>query len=275
MRRMRCTVLALAFGALATSAPRVFADGGTPGPSNTAATSPAPAPAPSAPWCAPELVTLPGEVCAFTPAKEAPGPRTLVIYLHGVIQPDSGWQWAQQRGAARAGARHGLAVLMPRGRRGIGPKTMEDWWTWPTGVSAQKTHEDAVVAEWDAARAELERRAGQRFERVLVFGFSNGAYYATSLAMRGRLPVQGYAVFAGGSGAPYLARSGARTNPRPPVFVAWGAKDSAHRDQVELARMLKQLRWPSKSLGSRRAGHAMTDAQVEAAVRFLGVPAVP
>jgi predicted esterase len=209
-------------------------------------------------------------VCAFTPAKESPGPRTLVIFLHGVIQPDSGWQWAQQRGAARAGSRHGFAVLMPRGRRGIGPKTMEDWWTWPTAVAAQKGNEDAIVAEWDAARAELERRAGRRFERVLVFGFSNGAYYATSLALRGRLPVQGYAVFAGGAGAKYLERAGAKTKPRVPVFVAWGAKDSAHRDQVALARMLKRLGWPSESMGSKRAGHAMTDAQVEAAVRFLG-----
>jgi predicted esterase len=149
---------------------------------------------------------------------------------------------------------------------------MEGWWTWPTAVAAQKAHEDTIVAEWDAARAELERRAGRPFERVLVFGFSNGAYYATSLAMRARLPVQGYAAFAGGAGAPYLARIGATTKQRAPVFVAWGAKDSAHRDQVELARMLKRLRWPSSSLGSKRAGHAMTDAQVEAAVRFLQRP---
>jgi hypothetical protein len=28
-----------------------------------------------------------------------------VIFLHGVIQPDSGWQWAQQRAVARIGHR--------------------------------------------------------------------------------------------------------------------------------------------------------------------------
>jgi predicted esterase len=263
---MRRAVLALALSALVTSAPRALAQDKAPA---------SPAPLPAAPWCAPELTTLPGDVCAFTPTKEAPGPRTLVIYLHGVILPDSGWQWAQQRGAARAGARHGFTVLMPRGRRGIGPRTMEDWWAWPTAVAAQKGNEDTIVAEWDAARTELERRAGQRFERVLVFGFSNGAYYATSLALRGRLPVQGYAVFAGGAGAKYLERAAAKVKPRAPVFVAWGGKDAAHRDQVGLARMLKRIRWPSESMGSKRAGHAMTDAQVEAAVRFLGKPARP
>ncbi|KYF61425.1 hypothetical protein BE11_07255, partial [Sorangium cellulosum] len=193
----------------------------------------------------------------------------LMIFLHGVVQPESGWQWAQQRGAARAGARHGVVVMMPRGRRGIGPRTMEDWWCWPTATAAQASHEDALLAEWDAARAELERRAGGRFERVLVLGFSNGAYYATSLAMRGRLPVDGYAAFAGGSGARYLERAGAQTRLRVPLFVGWGGKDPAHRDQVALARMLRRLKWPSKALGKPRAGHAMTDDQVDQAFAFL------
>ncbi|AUX46670.1 uncharacterized protein SOCE26_081770 [Sorangium cellulosum] len=232
-----------------------------------------PAPAPSAPaaarWCAPELESLPGEACAFLPARQAPGPRVLVIFLHGVVQPDSGWQWAQQRGAARAGARHGVAVLMPRGRRGIGPKGMEDFWCWPTATAAQQAHEDVLLAEWEAARAALEQRAGGRFERVLVFGFSNGAYYATSLAMRGRLPVDGYAAFAGGSGARYLERAGAQARRRVPLFVGWGGKDPAHRDQVALAKMLRRLKWPSKALGKPRAGHAMTDDQVDQALRFL------
>ncbi|WP_437276595.1 dienelactone hydrolase family protein [Sorangium sp. So ce375] len=248
----------------------------TPAAAPASSASPAAAPpeaAAAARWCAPELASLPGEVCAFLPAKEAPGPRVLMIFLHGVVQPDSGWQWAQQRGAARAGARHGVAVMMPRGRRGIGPKTMsntmEDWWCWPTASAAQAAHEDALIAEWDAARAELERRAGGRFERVLVFGFSNGAYYATSLAMRGRLPVDGYAAFAGGSGARYLQRAGAQTKLRAPIFVGWGGKDPAHKDQVALAKMLRKLKWPSRSLGKPRAGHAMTDDQVDKAFAFL------
>ncbi|MDC0685894.1 alpha/beta hydrolase [Sorangium atrum] len=289
--RSLVTVLSLAALLAAGASASANGDGTSPPPAAAPAASapPAAAPAASAPpaaaptasapaspqdaaaarWCAPELASLPGEVCAFLPAREAPGPRVLVIFLHGVVQPDSGWQWAQQRGAARAGARHGVAVMMPRGRRGIGPKTMEDWWCWPTASAAQTAHEDALIAEWDAARAELERRAGGRFERVLVFGFSNGAYYATSLAMRGRLPVDGYAAFAGGSGARYLQRAGAQTKLRAPVFVGWGGKDPAHQDQVALAKMLRRLKWPSRSLGKPRAGHAMTDEQVDQAFAFL------
>ncbi|WP_437895391.1 alpha/beta hydrolase [Sorangium sp. So ce124] len=279
--RSLVTVLSLAALLAAGASASANGDGTSPPPAAAPAASapPAAAPTASAPaspqdaaaarWCAPELASLPGEVCAFLPAREAPGPRVLVIFLHGVVQPDSGWQWAQQRGAARAGARHGVAVMMPRGRRGIGPKAMEDWWCWPTASAAQAAHEDALIAEWDAARAELERRAGGRFERVLVFGFSNGAYYATSLAMRGRLPVDGYAAFAGGSGARYLQRAGAQTKLRAPVFVGWGGKDPAHQDQVALAKMLRRLKWPSRSLGKPRAGHAMTDEQVDKAFAFL------
>ncbi|MGK3985747.1 hypothetical protein WME99_22055 [Sorangium sp. So ce136] len=292
---MRSPAIVLSLAALlAAGAPASAAPAPTPAAPAAAPTPAAPAAAPASPpaaataapasppaapaagWCAPELISLPGDVCAALPAKEAPGPRVLVIFLHGVVQPDSGWQWAQQRGAARAGARRGVAVLMPRGRRGIGPRavprsasSMEDWWCWPTSAAAQAAHEDALLAEWDTARAELERRAGGRFERVLVFGFSNGAYYATSLAMRGRLQVDGYAAFAGGSGARHLERSGAQTKLRVPVFVGWGGKDPAHKDQVALARMLRRLKWPSKSLGKPRAGHAMTDDQVDEALDFL------
>lgn len=226
-------------------------------------------------WCAPELESLGHDACAHVPAHEAPGPRTLVIFLHGVVKPDTRWQWAQQRGVARAADAHGFVVLMPRGRSGIGPKGMEDWWTWPTAERAQKGVEDELVAEWAAARAELEAR-GKPFDRVWVFGFSNGAYYATSLAVRAKLGgdaalrADGFAVFAGGSGASYLEKAARAQTKRPPFFVAWGGKDPAHDDQVKLAKMLRGLRWPTKSLGAKKAGHAMTDKQIAEAVRFLG-----
>jgi predicted esterase len=221
-------------------------------------------------WCAAELATLPGEVCAFVPDAAAKGSRTLVIYLHGVIQPDTTTQWLQQRAAARVGAKYGFTVIMPRGRRGIGPKTMEQWWTWPTSVDARFANEDALVAEWTAARAALEQKAGKPFERVYVFGFSNGAYYATSLAMRGRLDVDGYALFAGGSGAAYHETEAKQAKRKAPIAVAWGEGDPSHEKQKDLAKLLRRLRWPSKALGRRRAGHAMTDEQVEEALAFLG-----
>ncbi len=229
-------------------------------------------------WCAPELDALSNDVCWFAAKTPAPGPRTLVVFLHGVTQPGSGWQWTFQRAAARIAESRGLTVIMPRGRRGNGPKGEEDWWAWPTSEHAQETIEADVLAEWSTAQAELEQRAGQKFERVWIFGFSNGAYYATSLALRGRLSADGdtkhpiadgFAVFAGGSGASYLKAAAAHTTTRPRFFVAWGGKDPAHGDQVELAALLRNLSWPSRSDPSKNAGHTATDKQLSDAVAFL------
>jgi hypothetical protein len=44
---------------------------------------------------------------------------------------------------------------------------------------------------------------------------------------------------------------------------------------VALVAMLRRLKWPSKSLGQKREGHAMTDAQVAQAVAFLTGRAAP
>src|SRR5262245_16688397 len=89
---------------------------------------------PSPSWCAPEFETLPGDVCHFDGGADASGRRTLVIFLHGVIQPDTTWQWTQQRGIVVGAKRLHFSVLAPRGRRGIGPPGMTDWITWPTAV---------------------------------------------------------------------------------------------------------------------------------------------
>ena len=264
MRAPPCLAAALGAFALAGSLlPVAPAAADEPAPAATAS----PSSTTPASWCAPELEALPNDICAFVPPKD--GARTLIIFLHGVIQPDTTWQWAQQRAASRAAARHGFTLIAPRGRRGIGPKSMEDWWTWPTAAAAQKTHEDALITEWNAARAELEKRAGKPFDRVFLFGFSNGAYYAASLAVRDRIQVDGYAVFAGGSGAKHLKQAGARTTRRAPIYVGWGDRDGARRDQEKLGQMLRELGWPSKARGRKGVGHAMTDVQVDEAVAFL------
>lgn len=225
-------------------------------------------------WCAPELEVLSTGACFKAASKPAAGPSTLVIFLHGVIKPESGWQATQQRAAARAAEAHGFTVMMPPGRRGNGPQGMTDWHTWPT-ASRHAALESELLSEWAKGRVELEARLGKRFERVWIFGFSNGAYFATSLALRGRLgagaPVEadGFAVFAGGDGAAYLEKAARQQKQRAKVFVGWGKKDKAHRDQKRLAGLLTRLRWPSKSAEAARAGHTMVDAHVTAAVRFL------
>lgn len=235
------------------------------------------------PWCAPEVSTLSASVCSYTPEKIAEGPKTLVIFLHGLTAAGSDWQYAFQRAGMRIADSKGFTVIMPRGRLGVGPGQAMDTWAWPTSQVGQSSVEGELLAEWSEAQAALEVKNGAKFDRVWVFGFSNGAYYAASLAARGRLSVDpaaadgdakhpvasGYAVFAGGSGASYLNASAKSVTDRPRFFVAWGGQDPAHGDQEELAHMLHDLGWPMKSSPAPKAGHTATDKQLAEAVAFL------
>lgn len=241
-------------------------------------------PATPAAWCAPELTTLPGEVCSYQAAVAKPregdageaaskagdpATDTLVVFLHGVIQADSGWQYNQQRALLRAAKVNHFDLLAPRGRRGIGPKGMEDWWTWPTRSSAQKTVEPEIFQEWRDARKHLEQARGSSYKRLLIVGFSNGAYYASSLVLRDAFEADGYATLAGG-GANYLESTARNIKRRPPVYVGWGLKDkSARKDGAGFAKLLKRLGWPHRSKARPKVGHSMTDAQLAEALVFL------
>jgi dienelactone hydrolase len=230
------------------------------------------------PWCAPELEVIRPTVCAYTPsAGNSPEPgdagaassdRTLVIFLHSLVGVNSSWAWEQQRLMVRTAKTYGLSALIPRGRPGFGPGRDPKVIAWPTAKELQNVHEPALIAEWAAARQELERRSG-RFTRVLVFGFSNGAYYATSLALRGRLEVDGYGVFAGGSGGKYSRLLAAAAERRAPIFVGYGTLDKAHRAQRELGLLLGEIGWPHR-VKAERIGHTVSDAQIRAALVFLG-----
>jgi predicted esterase len=224
--------------------------------------------APPGPWCSPDVETLSDGMCFFAPSGDEL-PETLVVFLHGVIKVGTDWQYAQQLALVRFAKQNRFAVLMPRGRVGAGSKKFADHYTWPTAAAAQKTLEPEVIAEWMAAKAELETRNGRPFSRVFVFGFSAGAYYAASLALRGRLPVQGYAVFAGGGAPKHVARWAKGVKPKPPIYVGWGTKDKARSDPQKLAKALADMKWKHRAVGRPRVGHTMTDAQARDAFQFL------
>jgi predicted esterase len=215
-------------------------------------------------------------VCGYLPERvaekgsEAKAARTLILFLHSLVPVASTWQWEQQRTLLRMAKANGFAALMPRGRRGIGPGRLPDTWAWPTSASAQKELEDELIAEWGRARAELERRQGAPFDRLYVFGFSNGAYYTSSLALRGRLEqADGYAAFAGGAGGKYASVLGSRTSRRVPIFVGYGTRDPAHKDMRALAKTLALLGWRHR-VKAEDVGHTVTETQLRYAIAYLG-----
>jgi predicted esterase len=217
-------------------------------------------------WCAPELETLDDEVCLYVPQRGMTQ-KTVVIFLHSLVGRGTDWQWEQQRTMMMAADRHGVAVLMPRGRLGLGPGRAPDVWAWPTAQRTEAAVEQSLIAEWSAARAVAEKRHGA-FERELVFGFSSGAYYAASLALRNPIGAEGYGVFAGGSGSKWKAAGAKSVTDRPRVFIGYGTKDPSRRDPQAYARLLKELDWPHR-LDAAPVGHTVTNEQLKRAFEYL------
>lgn len=246
-----------------------------PDPAPAAAPAPAaetaPSATPAAPstkdaWCAPSFETLADDVCFA--AGPAGARRTLVIFLHGLVDDGAGWQHAQQIGMARAGQRLGFSVLAPRGRNGVGPNRREGQIAWPTAEEMRKNVEDELVRSWESARRTIETRQGAPFDEVFVLGFSNGAYYGSSLALRGRLDVDGYGVFAGGSAPKGMDRVAKATKNRKPVFVGVATKDKTKADGRALVGLLSDVGWPHSS-SSKKVGHVVADAQLTSALAYL------
>jgi hypothetical protein len=133
----------------------------------------APAHAEQAPsFCVEGSETLPNGVCYFEAAEPTQsedseattrGGGTLVLFLHSLVPADSDWQWEQQRLMMRTGMRAGFSVLMPRGRRGIGPGRDQKVLAWPGSPKMQEAFEAAIIAEWTEAKAVVEQRRGQAF----------------------------------------------------------------------------------------------------------------
>lgn len=225
-------------------------------------------------WCAPELEMV-DDACFFG-AEDRVEPttrRTLVVFLHSLVGAGTQWQWEQQRALVRAARHNGFSVLMPRGRLGIGPGRAPDVWAWPTARETQRDVEDEIVAQWEKARTRIEGKRGP-FDAWFVFGFSNGAYYAASLALRGRLDADGYGVFAGGSARRGAERRLGSVSHRPPIFVGYGEKDAAREDPKSLARALSRAGWPHV-LEASRVGHTVTDRQLDRAFVFLTAKSAP
>ena len=148
----------------------------------------------------------------------------------------------------------------------MGPGRLPGQIAWPARADV-RDQEDALLAKIMRARREAERREGAPYDEVFVFGFSNGAYYASSLALRGRLAeVDGYGVFAGGS---------ARTPPsvtgdlRKPVFVGVASADrTTVQRSRELVRALRRSGWPHRAVEAK-VGHTVADVHLRGALGYL------
>jgi predicted esterase len=198
------------------------------------------------PWCAPEVSELSDHVCYVDGGTPADGRHTLVIYLHGALATKPGFAWMQQRAMALHAKKHSFTVVIPTGPSdGVG-------YVWPASPKDLKEKEPAILAGIQKARADVEKRVGHSFDETFVVGFSSGAYYGSSLALRSALDVDGYIVLAGGGG--WVAPAEGK---RAPVFVGVSAADPLSANHSRgLAGTLGGLHWPYRA-EERGVGHGV------------------
>jgi predicted esterase len=168
--------------------------------------------------------------------------------------------------------RAGVAAIIPRGRRGIGPEGARDWWAWPTspGTHAQMVKE--IVARWVVLKKKLEAVLGVTFERTYLAGSSNGAYFLSALALRGDcddlgFPIDGYGAMsggaAGGRGAEALSGKTSR-----PVYVGFGTYDAETKAGARaLAAVFEKAHWPVR-VAEHPFGHGAREVYLDEAFAF-------
>jgi predicted esterase len=213
-----------------------------------------------APWCAPEVEALPGDVCYLDGNSKAQARRTLVIFLHGAIAKNTNWSQNHERMLLRLAKATGVEVLFPKS-----PLT-DGGYVWPGVVAQQQAVEQELIDGWMAAKNLVEKRDARPFDDVFVMGFSSGAYFASSLAMRGRLDVDGYAVFAGGQPMPATTTPVFRFSP---VFVGVCAADettAAH--SRAFAGSLRSAGIP-RAVNEQHVGHGLDHVHFTGALAYL------
>ncbi|HVH46035.1 MAG TPA: hypothetical protein VM925_26985 [Labilithrix sp.] len=217
-------------------------------------------------WCLDGWRGLDEGTCYLVPdGFERGRPKTLLVYLSGIVPPipKSPQKENVQRIVAAAVRRAGAVVLLPRGRRGIGPTDARDWWAWPTSAADYDRHAAAMVAEWNAARTKLEDALGP-FDRVYLAGSSSGAYFLTALAFAGAVDMDGYAAISGG--AVSFSRDSGTVRKRP-FYVGYGAADPTSGGPKALGAFLKGAGWPVR-VAVHPVGHGAREVYLDEAFAF-------
>lgn len=210
-------------------------------------------------WCRPPWRGVAEGTCYLAGG----GERDLLVYLPGIYPPSptSPQKDNVERVVLAASRRAGVAALLPRGRRGIGPANAKDWWAWPTAPSSHAMYGRELVAEWAAAREKLEGALGRKFEHVYLAGSSSGAYFLTALVLAAEVAADGYAATSGGA----VARVGSPT--KRPFYVGYGAGDPTNGGPRALGAFLERSGWPVR-VAEHPGGHGAREIYLDEALAF-------
>jgi predicted esterase len=214
-------------------------------------------------WCATGLEPV-GDAC-FAAAPES---KALIVYLHGRYTPETeGEEKERQARVARMATASGFSVIAFRGKQGgcVGPE-LATYFCWPSNEKTQDAGPETVTS-WSASLASVEKRIGN-VPRYLL-GFSNGAYFAALITTRALMPFDAVAIVSGGPVEPTKAFGA-----KPPILLVTADDDGAQDEMLRLESELARERWP-KTLASREGPHALTDFDVDMALKFFQRAPIP
>ncbi|MBX3233157.1 MAG: hypothetical protein KIT84_20410 [Labilithrix sp.] len=211
-------------------------------------------------WCGEGTTTLPNGLCHIDGGQPADGRRTLVVFLHGAIAKDVDWQWLQERALTRQAKASKFEAVFARA------PLMPGGYLWPGSKEAQEQHEQALIDGWNEARAYLEKKNG-KYDEVFLMGFSSGAYFTSSLVLRGRARFDGYAVFAGGAGVAYAAAE--EPAPKAPVYVGVCTEDKQTANHSRAFGGALAARGFVHRVDEQKVGHMFSDIHMLHALSWL------
>lgn len=215
----------------------------------------------------PETKLMPLAEGAYHAAPPVAGP-SVVIFLHGMYGPEGeAEEREQQRMVAYAAAKHGLAVLFPRGRQGLCNWSAElaDRYCWPSNVSHVDRARE-VVDDLKRQLVSLRVNVPTATEPPFVMGFSNGGFFAAMIAAHHLLEARAFAVLHGGPGDDAAAFDPRK--PKPCLLIA-ADDDVWQRPKMgALHEMLGKAGWKAE-LRTRPGPHRLAAEDVAAAMQFF------
>ena len=214
-------------------------------------------------WCTDTVSALDSETCYALPETPA---QELLVYLPGIVPdtPSSPQKTKVMRVASAASTRAGVAVLIPRGLKGLAGKRHRGWLGWPTSEASYRRLVKPIVGRLERSCRALERLAGRKFQRHYVAGSSSGAYFVSLLALHGDMRADGYGAMSGGSGH----RTPEISSLKPvPFYIGVGQYDSVVAAARGLGTLLTQIGWPV-NLAIHPFGHGAREVYLDEAFEF-------
>ncbi len=211
-------------------------------------------------FCAEGLEALADDACFARPRVAA---RGLVVFLHGRYSPAmERTQRDTQARVARLATQRGFAMLALRGVQGeCTAPDFADYFCFPSNARnagdgpAFVTRLTPLVAR---AREYLHDAP------IFVFGFSNGAYFASLLAERAWMPMDAVVIAHGG---PVHAFDDVPRR-ETPALLETADDDASDGEMRDLDREMSRRKWPHEIV-AREGTHALPDWDIEMAMTFF------